>query len=75
MEYRSVYELTDDELYELKEKLFYGCHENGNLDLEERAEVEAVQYAEDISCGIVYSAFSGYNFVKEDFFCNCDKED
>lgn len=68
--YRNVYELTADEMAELKENLFYGCYENSNLDEEEQLIIDNALYSEDIPNKIIYSAFSGYEFVEDDFFCN-----
>lgn len=68
--YKTVYDLTRDELNELKNALFCGCHETGNLDEEEQKIVDNVVFDFEIPDKIVFSAFSGYSFVDEDFFCN-----
>lgn len=63
-----VYELTRDQINELKSALFYGCHENGNLDIYETENIENATTPGEISDEIVYSAFSGYTFTNDDFF-------
>ena len=68
--YRDVHDLSRDELNELKNALFYGCHEKGNLDEEEQAIVDGANFDFEIPDAIVFSAFSGYGFVEDDFFCN-----
>lgn len=68
--YRNVYELSDAELYELKEKLFFGYYENSNLEKTGQELINNVAFADEIPLNLVYSAFSGYDFVDDDFFCN-----
>lgn len=64
---REVYDLTRDELNELKNALFYGCHENGNLDEEEQAIVDSANLDFEIPDAIVFSAFYGYQFDDDGF--------
>lgn len=68
--FKDVYELSRNELYELKEKLFYGCYEISNLEIEDQILIDSIELAEEIPLRLVYSAFSGYDFVDDDFFCN-----
>ena len=68
----NIYELSPEQMEELKEKLFYGCYEVGNLDIEERAELDGTRTPDSIPDTLVYSAFSGYTFVNDDFFCTAE---
>ena len=70
MSYRSVTELNENELYQLKEDLYYGIKDLGWLTVEERNEVECAYFPEDISDEIVFKVFCDTDFVMEDFFCN-----
>lgn len=69
--YRNVYDLTKEELNELKNKMLYGCDECENLDDDEQEVVNEAVCEEDIPDEIVFIAFCGCSFVPEDFFCNC----
>ena len=66
----TIYELNENEMYELKEKLYYHCDEMAELNEAERYTVDEALTPEDIPDKIVYKAFGMYSFVEEDFFCN-----
>lgn len=65
--YRDTYNLSAREMDELRDSLYWGCCEMGNLSAEERTAVENAEYARDISDDIVHHAFAGYVFCDEDF--------
>lgn len=82
----NVRELNEEQLYELKDKVFY-MNEN---DLEEehglwsslkeawdddiQIEWEKAQFPCDISNETIYKLFDGINFVNDDFCCTCGLE-
>ena len=68
--YRDYTELTEDEKSELRWSMYYGCDEYEYLTDEEKSVVDAADWPEDIPESIMLSAFGGYSFVEEDFFCN-----
>ena len=70
MSYRSVTELSNKELYQLKEDLYYDLVDLGCLTIEELNEVQDAFFPEDISDQIVFKVFAHTDFVTEDFFCN-----
>lgn len=65
--YRDVYHLSAGEMAELKESLYWGCCEIGNLSADEQRSVENAEYSHSISDQVVYHAFCGYWFCDEDF--------
>lgn len=66
----TVYDLTQDEKEELKSNLFWGASEADNLDQQEKKTLDQAKTCADIPDAIIFSAYSGYEFVKDDFFCN-----
>ena len=67
---KSVHELTQDELEELRSR-WYSQHEddrslNEVMDIEDDVELSE----EDIPMDIVVAYYEGTYFVEEDFFCN-----
>ena len=66
-----VTELNDDELFELKEALYYNYYSDADLlTYEQRVRVEDSLCTENVPIDIVYAAFGGIDFVKDDFWCN-----
>lgn len=66
----TVYDLTQEEKEELKSNLFWGAGEADNLDEHEKKTLDRAKKCSDIPDAIIFSAYSGYEFVKDDFFCN-----
>ncbi len=69
---KSVHELTQDELEELRSR-WYSQHEddrslNEVMDIEDDVELSE----EDIPMDIVVAYYEGTYFVEEDFFCNTE---
>lgn len=64
---KSVHELTQDELNELRSR-WYAQHEDDG-SLEEIMDRE-VEDEEDIPMDIVVAYYEDTDFVEEDFFCN-----
>jgi hypothetical protein len=69
----NVYELSPDQLDELRNKIFYGCYETSNLDQKQMETVNAAQYDHEIPDNIVFCCFSGYTFTNDDFSCTAGK--
>lgn len=61
--YKSVYDLTREELDELKESFF---HQEETQDINEGT----FSTPEDIPDEIIFEHYDGLYFVEEDFFCN-----
>lgn len=73
--YRGVRELNEDELRELKGKLFWQvyCGDNGSGEYmtdEQYAIVDSAKYLDDIPDELIFNVFDGTDFVEEDFWCN-----
>lgn len=64
MTYRTVRELTREELEELKERMFQDA-----LDVCPEL-VEYMNDSSDITDHMVYSHYEGVLFVEDDFWCN-----
>jgi len=64
---RTVNELAQNELEELRSRYYYEGLNDGSLFEVVGKEVE---YEEDIPMDLVKSHFEGYYFVDEDFWCN-----
>ena len=65
---KSVHELKQDELEELRSR-WYSQHEDDG-SLEEVMDMEGEINEEDIPMDIVKTYYEGTFFVEEDFFCN-----
>jgi hypothetical protein len=67
---KSVHELNENELEELRSRWYYQHLDDGSLsevmDLEEDEEISE----EDIPMDIVIAYYESTFFVEEDFFCN-----
>lgn len=64
---KSVHELTQDELEELRSRWYSQHEDDGSLEEIMGREVED---EEDIPMDIVVAYYEGTYFVEEDFFCN-----
>lgn len=69
--YRSVYELTPDEINELKWAYFYSDEYDNTLINNARL---PILFPADIPDEIIFEHYCGIIFVEEDFSCNI-KED
>lgn len=69
---RSVHDLTQNELEELRERFFYKMQDDGSM--EEAMGGIIYEYAEDIPMDLVKIHYEDYFFVEEDFFCNLKGE-
>lgn len=64
----NVHDLTRDELDELKSTYYCQLLDSGELE-----EVCGdIYFPEDIPDDIIFNHYDGINFVKDDFFCNCE---
>lgn len=69
--YFGIEELTEDELLELKDKLYWS--DGDDLEAFSYEDMEIIrncEFPEDIPFELVEKAFGMYSFVDEDFFCN-----
>jgi len=64
-----VTELSKDELWELKDALFWGADWVETTD-EQQEEIDNAQDQDDISDELIYALYDGTDFVEEDFWCN-----
>ena len=60
--YKTVYDLTKEEMNELKESLFW---EEGSDEI-----LDGINFPWEIPDSLIYSHYDGIVFVDEDFFCN-----
>ena len=67
--YMDVEELNEDELWELKDKLFWN-YEDEYLTDEQIAIINNALDPDDIPNELVFEVFDGYSFVEDDFWCN-----
>ena len=69
-----VTELNNNELYQLKDTLYCDAYYNmealPGLTDEQKNEVYAAQYPDDISDQLIFDVYSDIYFVEEDFWCN-----
>lgn len=69
--YFSINECTEEELEELKEKLFWADEiEDDIFDEDDFKVLSECEYPEDIPFELLEKAFGMYSFVDEDFWCN-----
>ena len=66
-----VTELSKDELWQLKDALFWGVDWVETTD-EQQAELDNAQDQDDISDELIYALYDGIDFAEEDFWCNVD---
>lgn len=64
-----VTELNDDELWELKDVLYWNPDAEEMTD-EQREEVDNAETQDEISNELVYDVFGKYDFCVSDFLCN-----
>lgn len=67
---RTVNELNQEELEELRDRLFFQLLDEGSID---EIVGKSVEYSSDIPTDYVKQYYSGTFFVEEDFWCNLDK--
>ena len=69
-----VEQLNDDEMYELKDKLYTDFYYNQEalpqMIETERNVVASATYPSDIPNWLIYNVFHGIEFTKDDFWCN-----
>ena len=65
--YRSVEELNQTELEELRSRLFHQLLDDGSLD---EVMGKEVNEEEEIPMDFVKDYYASHTFVEEDFFCN-----
>ena len=65
--YRSVEELNQNELQELRSRLFHQLLDDGSLD---EVMGKEINDEEEIPMDLVKAHYSDTTFVEEDFFCN-----
>lgn len=64
--YKTVYDLSDDEIAELKDSFFW---QDETQDILEGAYISSDQIPNDI----IFEHYDMVRFVDEDFFCNAKK--
>ena len=62
--YRTVYDLNEEELNELRETYYYQL-----LDSDEDV-LENYDWAADIPNEVIYNHYDGISFTEDDFWCN-----
>ena len=67
--YRDVTELDSDELWELKDRLFWDVDSEEMTDKQRNIVLDAVNQ-DDIPDELIFDVFDRYSFVEEDFWCN-----
>lgn len=67
--YKNVRELSEKELWELKDRLYWNPEEEFLTD-RQRAIVEKADIQDDIPDELIYDVFDCYDFVDDDFWCN-----
>lgn len=67
--YRDVTELNSDELWELKDRLFWDVDSEEMTDKQRNIVLDAVNQ-DDIHDELIFDVFDRYSFVEEDFWCN-----
>ena len=68
----NVTELNSNELYQLKQELYYMDEILPNLTTERLAAIRDADIPDNIPDQIVYEVYNGVNFVKDDFWCNVE---
>jgi hypothetical protein len=62
---KTVYELSNMELEELRESYFYQLEERGEFEV-----LNSITNPEEIDMSNIIDHYKGVFFVEEDFFCN-----
>lgn len=69
-----VEQLSEDEMYELKDSLYCNFYYNQDalpiMIESERKVLEKATYPSDIPDWLMYRLYGGVDFVKDDFWCN-----
>lgn len=63
--YKTVYDLSPDELDELRDSYYWQCLDAGTIDIDT---------FDAVSDEMLFEHYAGIGFVDDDFFCN-QKED
>lgn len=63
---RTVYDLTREELNELKDSYFW----SDDPDVQEILEESGIDYSWQIPDDVIFHNYEGIAFVEEDFWCN-----
>lgn len=69
----SFYELTDDELDELRWHLFLINPHDLLIPADLARAIDDTKYPSDITNDMLEEVFGGISFVKEDFWCNLEE--
>jgi len=64
--YRTVYDLTREELNELKDSYFW----SDDPDVQEILEESGIDYPWQIPDDVIFHNYEDFAFVEEDFWCN-----
>lgn len=67
--YRDVTELNANELWELKDKLFWDIDSEEMTEWQRNIVLDAIDQ-DDIPDELIFDVFGHYSFVEEDFWCN-----
>lgn len=71
-DYFGINECTEEELEQLKDKLFWSDgDELESFSREDMEIIESCETADEIPYELIEKAFGMYTFVDEDFWCNC----
>lgn len=76
---KTVYDLSRDELNELKDSYFYQLLDNDDEVLfpvknGNKKDIENINCPEEIPDSVIFEHYDGISFVDDDFFCNCESE-
>lgn len=70
--YFGINECTEEELEQLREKLFWADgDELESFSKEDKEYIESCESPDEIPYDLIEKAFGMYTFVDEDFWCNC----
>ena len=72
---KTVYDLTRDELDELKESYFYQLRDNDDevlwaLNNPNSQDIDGITAPDQIPDSVIFEHYAGISFVDDDFFCN-----
>ena len=62
--YKTVYELTADELDELRASYYWECLDAGIID---------VDIFDGVTDDMLFEHYADFSFVDDDFFCNAER--
>ena len=68
--YKSVYDLSQDQLNELKTAYFY----NDDPTITENLSAAGIEYPEQIPDDIIFHEYDGISFVNDDFCCTAGED-